>query len=73
MHVKGLHETPPWDWPQGTGKRLGDILRGRGADGADRPLAAKMAGDFTMIDDTIAWVREHVLDIHTDVWYQYCI
>ena len=35
MDVKGLHETPPWDWPPDTGKRLGDILRGQGADGAD--------------------------------------
>jgi hypothetical protein len=29
MDLKTLHETPPWEWPEGTGKRLGDIQRGR--------------------------------------------
>ncbi len=54
MDLKTLKETPPWDWPQGTGKRFGDILRDRGADGDERLLAAELAGDFTVIDDTLA-------------------
>ena len=47
MDLKTLRETPPWDWPEGTGKGLGDILRDREADGANRLLAAELAGDFS--------------------------
>jgi hypothetical protein len=39
-----LRETPPWDWPEGTGKGLGDILRDRKADGGEHLLAAELAG-----------------------------
>jgi hypothetical protein len=53
MDLKTLRETPPWDWPEGTGKGLGDILRDREADGGERLLAAELAGDFTVIDDTL--------------------
>ena len=53
MDLKILRETPPWDWPKDTGKRLADILRARGADGDERLLAAELAGDFTVIDDTL--------------------
>ena len=41
MDLKTLRETPPWDWPEGTGKGLGDILRDREADGGERLLAAE--------------------------------
>ena len=54
MDLETLRETPPWDWPKGTGRMLGEVLRDRGADGADRLLAAELAGDFTVIDDTLA-------------------
>jgi len=53
MDLKILRETPPWDWPKDTGKRLADILQDRGADGDERLLAAELAGDFTVIDDTL--------------------
>jgi len=29
MDLKTVRETPPRDWPQGTGKRVGDIARQR--------------------------------------------
>jgi hypothetical protein len=46
--LKTLRETPPWDWPRGTGKRLGDILRDRETDGGDRLIAAELAGDWSV-------------------------
>jgi hypothetical protein len=61
MDLETLRETPPWDWPQGTGKRLGDILRDREADGAERLIAAELAGDFTAIDDTLVGTLLSVL------------
>jgi hypothetical protein len=53
MNLKILQETPPWDWPKGTGKRLADILRDRAVNGDERLLAAELAGDFTVIDDPL--------------------
>jgi len=54
MDLKTLRELEPWDWPNDTGKRLAGILQDRGADGDERLLAAELAGDFTVIDDTLA-------------------
>ena len=61
MDLKILRETPPWDWPKDTGKRLADILRDRGSDGDDRLLAAELAGDFTVIDDTLVGILLSIL------------
>ena len=54
MNLDALKDTPPWDWPQGTGERLLEILRNRVSSQAERKLAAELAGDFTIIDDEIA-------------------
>jgi hypothetical protein len=51
MDLKTVRETPPWDWPEGTGKRLGDMLRDRGAGGDARLLAVELAGDLTVIGE----------------------
>jgi hypothetical protein len=53
MDLKTLQELQPWEWPKDTGKRLAGILRDRGVDGGERLLAAELAGDFTVIDDTL--------------------
>jgi uncharacterized protein (UPF0147 family) len=53
MNLKTLKETPPWDWPQGMGKELLDVLRDQKAEESERLLAAELAGDFTVINDEL--------------------
>jgi hypothetical protein len=53
MDLKTLKDTPPWDWPEGAGKTFLGILRDGQADESDRLLAAKLAGDFTVINDEL--------------------
>lgn len=54
MDLKTLKETPPWEWPEDTGKTLLGILGDDRASASDRLLAAELAGDFTIIDDELA-------------------
>ena len=54
MDLKTLQDTPPWEWPKGTGKMFLAILRDPHAAAADRLLAAGLAGDFTVINDALA-------------------
>lgn len=54
MDLKTLHDTPPWEWPKGAGKKFLAILRDPQAEAADRLLAADLAGDFTVINDALA-------------------
>ena len=49
-----MKETPPWDWPEGSGKRFLEVLRDRRADEPDRLLAAELAGSLTAISDELA-------------------
>ena len=51
--MKTLKDTPPWDWPEGTGKMFLDLLRDDQAPESDRLLAAELAGDFTVINDEL--------------------
>jgi len=51
MTLRTLKDTPPWDWPEGTGKTLLDILRDDRASESDLLLATELAGDFTVIND----------------------
>jgi len=53
MSLKTLKDTPPWDWPEGTGRMLLDILRGDGPSESDLLLATELAGDFTVINDEL--------------------
>ena len=50
MDLRTLKDTPPWDWPNGTGKTLLDILRDDRASESDLLLATELAGDFTVIN-----------------------
>jgi hypothetical protein len=54
MDLKVLEETPPWEWPEGTDKMLLGILRDNQKDKSDRLLAARLAGDYTVINDELA-------------------
>ena len=54
MDLKTMKETPPWDWPEGSGERFLEVLRGERADESDRLLAAELAGDSTAINDELA-------------------
>lgn len=59
--VKALRDIPPWEWPEGAGQMLLDVLRGGQAAEADRLLAAELAGDFTVINDELADVLLSIL------------
>jgi len=61
MDVKALRDIPPWEWPEGAGEMLLDILRGGQAAEADRLLAAELAGDFTVINDELVDVLLSIL------------
>ena len=54
MNREILKDTPPWDWPEGTGEQLLKILRDEGATESELLLAAELAGDFTVINDELA-------------------
>jgi len=54
MNLRVLKDTPPWDWPEGTGKQLLDMLRDERATESDRLLAVELAGDLTVINDELA-------------------
>jgi hypothetical protein len=51
MDVKALRDTPPWQWPAGTGPTLLEILRDDRAPEDDRLAAAELAGDLTVMND----------------------
>lgn len=54
MDVKKLLDIPSWEWPQDTDKTFLKMLRDRRADASDRLIAAELAGDIAVIDDTLA-------------------
>jgi hypothetical protein len=53
MNLQTLKATPPWDWPEGAGKMLLDILRTDQPSESDLLLATELAGDFTVINDEL--------------------
>ncbi|MHC5055118.1 MAG: HEAT repeat domain-containing protein [Planctomycetota bacterium] len=54
MHIKVLGEMPPWDWPEDAGSTFLEVLSDRQADGADRLLAAELAGNACAVNDELA-------------------
>jgi len=61
MNVRTLKDIPPWDWPEGTGKMLLDILRDDQASESDLLLATELAGDFTFINNALVDALRSVL------------
>jgi hypothetical protein len=53
MNLTALKDIPPWDWPEGTGKKLLDVLRDNQSSDAHLLLATELAGDLTVIDDAL--------------------
>ena len=56
MTWESLRETPPWEWPEDMGARILDALGNPRVEETDRRIAAELAGDLGVIDDTIARV-----------------
>lgn len=54
MDLKTLNDTPPWDWPADTRDKFLAVLSDPKAHDSDRFIAARLAGDITVIDDTLA-------------------
>lgn len=52
---------PSWEWPEGTGRQILGILRDSTALFSDRLLAAKLAGDYTIINDELAEALRTIL------------
>lgn len=61
MNIKIINELPPWEWPEDAGKLFLKILNDDKADASDRLLAAELAGDFTVVNDTIADVLMSII------------
>lgn len=53
MDLTTLEDTPSWAWPAETKDVLLATLRNEGAGGAERCLAAELAGDLVVLDDEI--------------------
>jgi hypothetical protein len=53
MDLKILKETPPWDWPEGAGKMLLEILADGQIDDSERIISAQLAGDYAEVNDEI--------------------
>lgn len=54
MDLKTLQDTPPWDWPEDTGRMLLGVLKDAKAPEEDRLIAVDLAGDTTVVDDRMA-------------------
>src|SRR5271155_679174 len=54
IDLKALRDTPPWDWPRDAGQRFHQVLTDSRAGESDRLMAAKLAGNFTVINDALS-------------------
>ncbi len=54
LSLKALVDTPPWDWPADAGKMFREILTDSTASASDRLIAARLAGDFSVINDALS-------------------
>jgi hypothetical protein len=61
MNLKRLSEIPTWEWPKGSDKLLGIVLRDRHAKASDRLKAAELAGDYAVINDELAGILLSIL------------
>lgn len=54
LDVQIISETPPWEWPDGTGEVLMSTIRDRKRAAADRVLATELAGNVVVMEDQVA-------------------
>jgi hypothetical protein len=54
VDLDSLKYTPPWQWPEEAGEILVKILRNSRSAESDRIIAADLAGDLVVMNDTIA-------------------
>lgn len=54
MDLKILLDTPPWEWPEDSGKMFLEALIDSRANESKRLIAAELAGDLTVINDDLA-------------------
>lgn len=54
MELKDLDKLPPWEWPQDAARTLLRVIGDQGAPSSDRLLAARLAGDVTVMCDELA-------------------
>src|SRR5262249_39498345 len=54
VDLNQLKDAPPWEWPEGAGRALINVLRDRRGRASDRTLAADLAGNLTVMDDRLA-------------------
>ena len=52
--LQQIYDTPPWDWPKTAATLFLTALQDPDMDKADRLLAARMAGNFVVINDELA-------------------
>lgn len=53
MDLRTLNDLPPWDWPEGTGKMLLDVLQNDQTSESDLLLATELAGNLVVINDAL--------------------
>jgi hypothetical protein len=54
VELKLLQDMPPWEWPQDAAERFHQTLTDKSASGSDRLIAAELAGDLVVMDDSLA-------------------
>ncbi len=54
MDIKTLENTPAWEWPDNADDIILNVLRNPGAEASDRLVAAKLAGDYSVINEELA-------------------
>jgi hypothetical protein len=52
--LKSLLDVPPWEWPRDAADRFHLALTDKSVSGSDRLIAAELAGDLVVMDDSLA-------------------
>jgi hypothetical protein len=54
MELKLLPDIPPWDWPPDAAETIYQALTDKSASGTERLIAAELAGDLVVMNDSMA-------------------
>ena len=54
MNISALKDIPSWEWPEDADELLLEILRDDQADESERLLAARLASEYSVINDELA-------------------